>query len=283
MLRPFNYVSAAVGAFFAIAVVGSPVAWAKDDDNDRGGDHRGGEGNKDKLPVYLDRNVHPTAQDTCTPGFLWQGAGNPATTFQRKRNIDAGIELAIKGIIRQGADIRSTYVDKDGLIHIEVPAGPQPSVANRAAWNFTFSYDVALKPGNPMLDSYDADLWIDLDPSEKTKFLKLELAKLAPPPVAAPCPVEPDRNGYGWKAGNTTVIPDDEGTERVTQNSQNLAFYAHLIDSDPNTPGIQPYTFGPGQFDVIMSIKRKHGGGSDRDRTVLHVVFDVVTAPTQTP
>ena len=107
-----------------------------DDDHDNS--------SRDRLPVYLDRPVHPTAQDTCTPGFIWQGAGNPATTFQRKRDEDAGIELAIKGIIRQGADIRSTYVDDDGLIHIEVPTGPQIGNANRAAWNFTYSYDVAL-------------------------------------------------------------------------------------------------------------------------------------------
>jgi hypothetical protein len=228
--------------------------------------------------------VHPTAQDTCSPGFLWQGAGNPATTFQRKRNIDAGIELAIKAIIRQGPDIRSTYVDEDGLVHIEVPSGAQPTNPARAAWNFTYSYDVALKPGNPTLENYEAELWIDLDPSEKTKYLKLKLAKLGPPPMAVPCG-EPDLNGYGWKAGSTTVIPDDDGTNQVTQNSQNLAFYATQIDGNPNMLGIQPYTFGPGQFDVVMSIKRKgHGHGNDeKQTTVLHVVFDVVPAPTQTP
>ena len=144
-----------------------------------------------------------------------------------------------------------------------------------------------------MLDSYDAELWIDLDPSEHTDYLKLKLAKLSPPAPEG-CPREPDRNGYGWKAGNTVVIPDDEGTERVTQNSQNLAFYATLIDNDPNMRGIQPYTFGPGQFDVVMTIKRKgrgedhraiRRGDSERQqhKTTLHVVFDVVDAPTQTP
>ena len=56
------------------------------------------------------------------------------------------------------------------------------------------------------------------------------------------CAGQPDSNGFGWKAKNTTVIPDDEGTDRVTQNSQNLAFYATLIDGDPDTRGIQPYT-----------------------------------------
>jgi len=252
------------------------------------GDDHGGPQPNDNLPVYLDHSVDATAQDTCTPGFLWQGAGNPATTFQRKRNLDAGIELAIKGIIRQGPDIRSTYVDGDGLVHIEVPSGAQPGNPNRAAWNFTFSYDVALDAANPTLDNYDAELWIDLDPSDKTDYLKLKLAKLGPPAPAAACPREPDSNGYGWKAGSTVVIGDDEGTDRVTQNSQNLAFYATLIDSDPNQKGVQPYTFGPGQFDVVMTIKRKNGRNRNQDdngngMTTLHVVFDVVNAPSQTP
>ena len=233
---------------------------------------------ENKLPTYLDVPVHATAQDSCAPGTLWQGGGNPATTFQRKRDEDAGIELAIKGVVRQGADIRSTYVDEDGLVHIEVPTGAQPGVPNRAAWYFTYSYDVALDPSNPTLDKYDAELWIDFDASEKTDYLKLKLAKLGPPPAAVPCP-EPDKNGYGWKAGSTIVIGDDEGTDRVTQNSQNLAFYASEIDSNPNVKGIQPYTFGPGQFDVVMKIRQKGKGGP----IVLHVVFDVVSAPTQTP
>ncbi len=283
MSRPFRHMSAtAVAAIFAMGVAlqagGLPSAWA-DDDNDGQG-----QGPNDGLPVYLDHTVHSTAQDTCTPGFLWQGTGNPATTFQRKRNLDAGVELAIKAIFRQGPDIRSTYVDGDGLVHIEVPTGTQLTPApnpNRAAWNFTYSYDVALDPTNPMLDGWDAELWIDLDPSEKTKYLKLKLAKVAPPAPAAPCPREPDTNGYQWKSGNTVVINDDEGTDHVTQNSQNLAFYRTQIDGDPTTPGIQPYNFGPGQFDVVMMIKRKQAG--EKSRTVLHVVFDVVTAPTQTP
>jgi hypothetical protein len=281
----FRHMSAtAIGAIFAIGVAlqagGLPPAWA-DDDGHGQGQEEGQSVPNDGFPVYLDHKVHPTGEDTCTPGFLWQGAGNPSTTFQRKRNIDAGVELAIKAIFRQGPDIRSTYVDGNGLVHIEVPSGPQPTNPSRAAWNFTYSYDVALNPSNPMLDSWDAELWIDLDPSEKTKYLKLKLAKLAPPAPAAACPREPDANGYGWKSGNTIVIGDDEGTDQVTQNSQNLAFYASQIDGDPNTPGVQPYTFGPGQFDVVMTIKRNRGG--EKSETVLHVVFDVVSAPTQTP
>ena len=138
---------------------------------------------------------------------------------------------------------------------------------------------------NPTLDQYDAELWIDLDPSPDTDYLKLRLARFGPPSPPAPC-IEPDRNGYGWKTGNTFVIADDEGTDRVTQNSQNLAFYASEIDTDPKTRGIQPYTFGPGQFDVVMKIDRKGRSGrhGQHDHVELHVVFDVVPPPgTQTP
>jgi hypothetical protein len=174
-------------------------------------------------------------------------------------------------------------------VHIEVPAGPQPTNANRAAWNFTYSYDVALDPTNPDLSDYDGHLWIDLDPSDRTKYLKLELATGG---AVQPVPAgEPDLNGYQWKAGNTVVIPDDEGTQKVTQNSQNYAFYRQLIDIDRQTPGVQQYNFGPAQFDVVMALKKsggRNGHGNDDELargnwTVLHVVFDVVSAPTQTP
>ena len=43
-----------------------------------------------------------------------------------------------------------------------------------------------------------------------------------------------------------------------------------MIDEDKSMPGIQPYTFGPGQFDVVLSIKKRGDPW-----TILHVVFDV--------
>jgi hypothetical protein len=275
----------------AVVVAMSSIAW--------GDGNHGGQPN-DKLPVYLDRTVHPTAQDC--PGFIWAGAGNTATTFQRKRNLDAGVELAIKGKLRGGLDRRSSYVDGDGLVHIEVPTGSQPAVANRAAWNFDYSYDVALDPSNPPLDRYHGELWIDLDPSEGTRYLKLRLARLAPNTAPPQCTTEPDRNGLGWKSGNTVVIPDDEGdpASKVTQNSQNYAFYSSLIDSDPGQRGVQPYAFGPAEFDVVMILSKKGSNRGDdeghddeghddeghddegddeghdrRGTTILHVVFDV--------
>jgi hypothetical protein len=275
----------ATAAAFVLAVVANATAKAHDWDD---------EGS----PVYLDRDVHPTGtNDKCGTPQLWQGSGNAATGFQRLRDVDDGVELAIKGVYRSiGGDIRSTYVDEDGVVHIEVPSGnqTQPSVqTNRAKWNFAYSVDVGLKAGNPMLDSYDAELWIDLDPSKRTKFLKLKLQKYtAPDPAPTTC-TDRNLNGFGWFSQGTPIIPDDEGPVtgatalQVSQNSQNLGFYLSLIDADPHTPGVQPYTFGPGQFDVILSIKR-HGHGHwhhdhDSDRTTLHVVFDVVDAATQTP
>ena len=272
----------AVGAALALVVGAfSSVAWA---DGDSGGQPN------DKFPVYLDRVVHPTAQDC--PGLIWAGAGNTATTFQRKRNVHAGVELAIKGKYRQGPDVRSTYVDGDGLVHIEVPAGPQPTAANRAIWNFDYSYDVALDPSNPPLDQYEGQLWIDLDPSQRTRYLKLRLVRLGPN-TSLGCPAERDLNGLGWKSGDTVVIPDDEGdpASKVTQNSQNYAFYRSLIDTDRDEPGVQPYSFGPAEFDVVMILSKKSDRGDDDDDdgggdggengrgTILHVVFDVVTQP----
>ena len=236
----------------------------------------------DALPVFLDRALAASSEDSCTPGFIWQGGGNPNTTFQRKRNPDAGVELGIKGIIRQGPDIRSSYVDGDGLVHIEVPSGPQTpptTITPRAAWNFTYSFNVGLDPANPDLSDYDAQLWIDLDPSEKVRYLKLTLVP-GGPIQANPC-AEPDLNGYQWEAGNTIVIPDDEGTAKVTQNSQNYAFYLQAIgDTDKQTPGVQLYDFGPAQFDVVLRLKKNSGDGG---WTTLHVVFDVVDPPVPSP
>jgi hypothetical protein len=258
----------------AALALGTGAAQCRDD-----GDHDG-----NRLPLYLTRTLDAAAQDPTSPGNLWVGSGIPATNFLVQENLDKGIELGIKGQIRQGGDILPTFVDADGSVHVVVPSGPQPGNPTRAAWNFTFSVNTALPGANPSLDDYDATLLIDLDPSDKTNYLELKLAKLGPPAAA------PDQhNGYGWKAGNTVAISDDEGTSRVTQNSQNLAFYASLIDTNKAQPGVQPYTFGPGQFDVDLSIRAKadrghgHDDGDDhddrRELARVHVIFDVVDNP----
>jgi hypothetical protein len=100
---------------------------------------------------------------------MWAGSGIPATNFILKENTDAGVELAIKGMYRQGADIPPTYVDSDGVVHVEVPTGHQvvdpahgvPSErTDRARWNWTYSVNVALDPSNPDLDWYSGWLLV---------------------------------------------------------------------------------------------------------------------------
>jgi hypothetical protein len=258
-------------AILAASVLAAPSAFAA-------GDKRS---NETTDVVFLNRMLSATGEDTCHAGEIWQGSGNPNTNFQRARNDDGGIELGLKAILRQGADIQATYVDGDGIVHIEVPSGAQPGNAARAAWNFTYSYDVSASDEGMGLDRYDAELWIDLDPSVNVNYMKLKLARLGSP-SGGPCPTT---NGLGWKlADGSVVIGDDEGTDKVTQNSQNLAFYASQIDTDRKASGIQPYTFGTGHFDVVLTIKRKGGKSKTaKTETALHVVFDVVDAPSQTP
>ena len=37
------------------------------------------------------------------------------------------------------------------------------------------------------------------------------------------------------------------------QNSSNIGFYEAAMDTDPDTPGIQPYAFGDGTFNVRLT------------------------------
>ena len=264
----------------AAQVVGSGPAWADDDD-----DH-------DKLPLYLTRTLDETAINPSTSD-MYTGSGNTVTDFLIKRNLDDDIEIAIKAKYRQGSDIRPTYVDNRGRVHVEVPAGPQVinpahgvSVANpaRAAWSWDYSISSAINASTRPLSDFDCTMRIDLDPSKKVKYLTLKLAKLrAPGPGTL--------NGFGWKSGNVSVIGDDAGTPddagipqvQVTQNSQNYAFYRTQIPPFP-------YNFGEGEFDLEISCDKARGhrtsktfaknGGNANNRATIHVVFNVTATPT---
>jgi hypothetical protein len=264
-LRRLSGVLAAAG----IAALGVSAAIAHDGRNNHNNNNNN---SSNDLPLFLMRTLDATAQDPSSPGNLWVGSGIPATNFLTQLNTPAGIELAIKGQLRQGGDILPTYVDDDGIVHVQVPSGPQPANPARAAWNFTYSVNTSLPGAQASLDAYEAHLLIDLDPSEGTKFLDLKLARIG---SAGPGP-EPDTNGFGWVSGHTVIIGDDEGTSRVTQNSQNYAFYAAQIDTNRFQHGTQPYTFGPAQFDVILTLRSKSGWSHGNDVAQVHVVFDVV-------
>ena len=97
----------------------------------------------------------------------------------------------------------------------------------------------------------------------------------------------PDQhNGFAWvDRHNVPQIADDEGDPagKVTQNSPNFIFppwhdllhTGHGKNTQSYTTGPNP--FGPGQFDVVLSVEGHH-----TKKTVLHVVFDVVD-PYPTP
>lgn len=266
----------------AAQVATSSAAWA-DDDRGRG----------DGLDLYLTRTLDPTAIKPIT-NDMYTGNGNTVVNFMLKRNLKQDLEIAVKAKFRQGPDIRPTYVDADGIVHVEVPTGAQltgptcslpspPTACNRAIWSWDYSISSAIEGSTRPLLDFDCRMRIDLDQSKKAKYLNLKLVRLRPP---GPFGSETDANGLGWKAGSTTVIPDDAGNPddagapevQVTQNSQNYAFY--------RSPPFPPYNFGPAEFDFEISCAKKGGDDHDHDdddrggSTTVHVVFNVVPVPT---
>lgn len=197
--------------------------------------------------------VNATLDASSAPGGeMYFGSGNFPTNYNVETIADHDIELGLKIHYRQGDDIPAIGADVDGDAQIYVvPDGPQvvdPAhsvpVANaaRAAWSFDYSINTSLNGSADTLDDFNFQLLIDLDPTSGVDYLALTL----------------DTGGVGssnhhWEDSlDNTIIPDDEGTTQITQNSQNLAFYAAGIDTDPDTGGIQPYTFGAGEFDIEL-------------------------------
>jgi hypothetical protein len=227
-------------------------------------------------PTYLATDLPTSGEDSDHPGTMWAGSGIPTTNFVLRDYPNGGINLAIKGHYRQGADIVPTFVDDAGVIHVEVPAGHQVADPDHgvpgdrtdlARWNFAYSVDVSRKAGAE-LTSFKGELWIDIDPTEKAKYYKLRLGQVSV--------LDGDQaSGFGWAKQGVFIIGDDEGNANVTQNSQNLAFYDALIDADPSTPEMDSYVaadFPPGIFDVILKLERRRNGKADE----IHVVFNVV-------
>ena len=173
----------------------------------------------DYLESSFDGLVDPAARDG---GFMFYGSGNTIDDWNIVRHEGAQLELALKIKHRQGDEYAEAFIDGDGIAHYEVLAGAQPGVPNRAEWSFDFSA-VDYSPD----DDFTYIVEIDVDPGE----------------------------GVTWATVYSSDVPfdTDVGDGSLFQNSSNYAFYATGIDADPDTPGVQPYAFGEGEFNIRFS------------------------------
>ena len=65
-------------------------------------------GSGDTWHYSVNAAADPAAQDPSSPGNLFAGSGIPATGFGLARNEDAGIELGLQVIYRQGPVVTSS-------------------------------------------------------------------------------------------------------------------------------------------------------------------------------
>jgi hypothetical protein len=211
------------------------------------------------------------AFDPLSPGNLYTGSGIPADNFAVARSTTEGIELGLMILYRQGPTVASTDTFADGVLHFNVASGPQSTAngsfannANRAAWNFTYSVATGLNSAKTLAD-HTYQLLFDVDPGPGVNYGVLTLE-------AEVTSQAPGQSGFQWRdqASTVVLISDDEGTNQVTQNSQNYAFYQLAT---------APYNFvngfaGPATFDIILR-------ALDGAQIVAsnHIVVDVAAAP----
>jgi hypothetical protein len=181
-------------------------------------------------PDYLDSNqdglIDPLARNGSEMNY---GDGNTVDDWNIVRHEGAQVELGLKVKHRGGDEYDEAYTDGDGVAHYVVAAGSQPGNPNRAEWNFDFS-GTDYSPD----DDFTYTLELDLDPGEGVQWVTL----------------------YSSAAPLDTSLGDGS----IFQNSSNIAFYRNFIDSDAGTPGVQPYAFGEGIFNVRLSAFDADGG-----------------------
>lgn len=215
-------------------------------------------------------SVAPSAQDT--PGFLFAGSGIPASGFGIAYNDDAGVELGLQVIYRQGPVVASTDNYDDGVLHFTVNDGPQSTAngsgsdhAGRAAWSFEYSVATGLDGETTDLDDFTFRLMYDTDTSAATSFRTLVLEAETTPQAAG-------QSGYQWRdeGSGLVFIADDEGNANVTQNSENYAF-SFFQTFMTGSYGTGNAFGGPATFDIILQAY----DGSDLVAQN-HIVVDVI-------
>jgi hypothetical protein len=154
---------------------------------------------------------------------MYYGNGNPNDDWNVIRHEGAGVELGLKIKHRGGDEYAEGTIDPNGVAHYYVMSGSQPGSPNHAEWNFDFS---ATRLASGQDETFTYKLEIDVDPGP----------------------------GEAWATLYSSAAPlDTYVTADLFQNSSNYGFYEQFIDTDPNTPGIQPYAFGPGEFNIRIT------------------------------
>ena len=199
------------------------------------------------------------------------GSGIPATGFGTAHSVNAGIELGIAAVYRQGPSVASTDDYADGLLHFIVNDGPQSTAngsssnhAGRASWNFNYSIATGLDGTTTDLADHTFQLLYDVDPGPGALYRVLTLEPKSGLPV-------PGQSGFQWRDPQHGVfIADDAGNIKVTQNSENYAFgLFQTFLASPYGPG-NAFS-GPARFDIVLQ-------ALDGVQIVVrnHVVIDVV-------
>jgi hypothetical protein len=192
-------------------------------DYDRGWDR------PDYLDVSYNGVVHPLARDPASPNNMYYGTGNPADDWTIVRHEGAQVELALKVKHRFGDEYPETSIGPDGLATYNVLTGPVAGSTTRAEWNFDF----AATDYSPDTD-FDFVMELDVDPGA----------------------------GVQWLTVYSSAMPIDSdlGTGETLQNSSNVGFYRtpHPVAGGPGidigtAPGLQPYAFGDGTFNIRLS------------------------------
>lgn len=154
---------------------------------------------------------------------MYYGNGNPNDDWNVIRHEGAGVELGLKIKHRGGDEYPEASIDANGVAHYYVLPGTSPSHSGRAEWNFDFS---ATRLASGQDETFTYKVEIDTDPGPGESWLTVY---------------------------SSDGIQTEDVTADIFQDSSNYAFYAAGIDIDPNAPGIQPYAFGPGEFNIRLT------------------------------
>jgi VCBS repeat-containing protein/probable HAF family extracellular repeat protein len=214
------------------------------------------------VTFVADGTVDPSATKASTghPNEIISGSGIPASHFGLVEVTDAGIELGMQIIYRQGPVVTTTDNYDDGVLHFTVNEGAQSTAngslsnnANRAAWNFDYSIATGLDGQSTDLSNYAFKLLVDVDPSSATNYHTLEMVGPGAPNATGYVWVDDSvsASGPGTLNGHPIVIGDDGGNANVAQNSENYAF-GFIQNYLTSAYGPANNFSGPAHLDLVL-------------------------------